>query len=125
MTRRTLLGAAAAAGAVSSAQAQTPGGEFTANAYMHGFPPADAARVDPSNWHMYPQVKWSVSHMRELFASRDAMPVARRPISLRESLQTISGFGILVRRLSKQLRISDAMAADRRIRNYWTGWRAS
>lgn len=88
MTRRTLLGAAAAAGVAGSAQAQTQGGELTAGAYMQGFPPADAARVDSSNWHMYPQAKWSVRHMRELFASRDAAPVVRRPIALRESLQS-------------------------------------
>jgi len=88
MTRRTLLGAAAAAGVASGAEAQTAGGELTARAYMHGFPPSDTARVDPSNWHMYPQAKWSVRHMRELFASRDATPAIRHPIALRESPQS-------------------------------------
>ena len=91
MTRRTLLaGATAAAGAAGAAQAQTEGGSLTASAYMRGFPPADAAaRVDASNWHMYPQAKWSVRHMRELFASRDAAPVARHPLALREQLQPL------------------------------------
>lgn len=65
------------------AQAQTEVGSFTARAYMQGFPPSDtAARVDASNWHMYPQAKWSVRHMRELFASRDATPVTRHPVAL-------------------------------------------
>lgn len=91
MTRRTLLaGATAAAGAAGAAQAQTEGGSLTASAYMQGFPPVDeAARVDASNWHMYPQAKWSVRHMRELFASRDAAPVARHPLALREQLQPL------------------------------------
>jgi len=89
MTRRTILGAAAAAGAVGAAQAQTEGGQLTARGYMQGFPPADATRVDPSNWHMYPQVKWSVRHMRELFASRDATPVERRPLELRLAPQPL------------------------------------
>lgn len=84
MTRRTILGAAAAAGAVGSSHAQTEGGQLTARAYMQGFPPAEASSVNASNWHMYPQVKWSVRHMRELFASRDATPVTRpHPLELR------------------------------------------
>lgn len=91
MTRRTVLSAVAAAGAASGAeaQAQEGGGQFTARAYMNGFPAADAARVDASNWHMYPQAKWSVRHMRELFASRDAAPVASRPLELRTVLQPL------------------------------------
>lgn len=90
MTRRTLLGAAAAAGVVSGAEAQTAGGEPTARAFMQGFPPSETTRVDPSNWHMHPQVKWSVRHMRELFASRDATPTDRHPIALRESLRSFN-----------------------------------
>lgn len=89
MTRRTLLGGAAAAGAVGVAQAQTEGGQLSARGYMQGFPPADATRVGPSNWHMYPQVKWSVRHMRELFASRDAAPTERRPSQLRLAPQPL------------------------------------
>ena len=72
-------------------QAQTEGGSFTARAYMHGFPPNDAsARVDASNWHMYPQAKWSVRHMRELFASRDATPVTRHATALPEQDQSLN-----------------------------------
>lgn len=90
MTRRTLLGAAAAVGAAGTASAQTEGGQLTARGYMQGFPAPDATRVDATNWHMYPQVKWSVRHMRELFASRDAVPAARpRPSELRQALQPL------------------------------------
>ena len=89
MTRRTLLGAAAAASVAGSAGAQTEGGQLTARAYMHGFPAAEAARVDATNWHMYPQVKWSMRHMRELFASRDAASATSRPLELRTALQPL------------------------------------
>lgn len=90
MTRRTILGAAAAAGAVGGASAQTEGGQLTARGYMQGFPAPDATRVDAANWHMYPQVKWSVRHMRELFASRDSTPAVRpRPSELRVALQPL------------------------------------
>ncbi len=88
MTRRTVIGAAAA-GAVGSASAQTSeSGQPTASAYMQGFPPTEATRIDAENWHLYPQAKWSVRHMRELFGSRDAAPAVRHPIALRESLQS-------------------------------------
>lgn len=97
MTRRSVIAGVAAAGAAGAAQAQTEGGEFTARAYMQGFPPADAAaRIDASNWHMYPQAKWSVRHMRELFASRDATPVTRHPIALREHLQSFDDLRVRV-----------------------------
>ncbi|MEZ5955604.1 MAG: serine hydrolase [Hyphomonadaceae bacterium] len=89
MTCRTLLGAAAAVGAVGVAAAQIDGGEQTARSFMQGFPTADATRVGPSNWHMYPQVRWSVRHMRELFASRDATPAERRPAVLRIAPQPL------------------------------------
>lgn len=90
MTRRTLIAGASAVGAVGAAQAQTDGGSLTARAYMQGFPPVDAAaRVDASNWHMYPQAKWSVRHMRELFASRDAAPVTRSPVDLHVQSQPL------------------------------------
>lgn len=89
MTRRTVLGAAAAAGAVGGASAQSPeGAPLTAGAYMQGFPPTDATRVSAENWHLYPQAKWSMRHMRELFASRDATPAVRHPIALRESIRS-------------------------------------
>lgn len=90
MTRRTVIAGAAATGAVGVAEAQTEGGALTARAYMQGFPPTgDAARVDASNWHLYPQAKWAVRHMRELFASRDAAPVGRRPAELQTALQPL------------------------------------
>lgn len=72
------------------ADAQTEGGPLTARAYMQGFPPSDAAAlVDASNWHMYPQAKWSVRHMREFFASRDATPVTRHPVELAAQSQSL------------------------------------
>lgn len=94
MTRRTVLAGVAATGAagaagVAGAQSAAGGGEFTARAYMNGFPPADAARVDASNWHMYPQAKWAVRHMRELFASRNAVPAMPRPLELHTALQPL------------------------------------
>lgn len=97
MTRRTVLAGATTVGAAGAAQAQTEGGSLTARGYMQGFPPTDAAtRIDASNWHLYPQAKWSVRHMRELFASRDAAPVARHPIALREQPQALDDLRVRV-----------------------------
>lgn len=95
MTRRTLLGAAAAAGAGGGAVAQTPaGGQPSAGAYMQGFPPTADAMIGPENWHLYPQAKWSIRHMRELFGSRDAASTVRHPSPLRESLQSFDDIRI-------------------------------
>lgn len=90
MTRRDVIAGVVAAGAAGAAAAQTRGGEISSGAYMRGFPPADAAAtVDASNWHLYPQVKWSVRHMRELFASRDARPAGTRAHELNASPQSL------------------------------------
>ena len=89
MTRRDVIAGAAATGAVGVADAQTDGGSLTARAFMQGVPPIEASRVDASNWHMYPQARWSVRHMRELFGSRDAAPVERRPLELHVASQPL------------------------------------
>jgi CubicO group peptidase (beta-lactamase class C family) len=97
MTRRAIMvGAGVAATAnVSSANnaqaqaisvtAQPDTGEHSAANFMQGFPPAQSTRVDVSNWQTWPQAKWSVRHMREIFGSRDATQLQSRSLALREA----------------------------------------
>ena len=91
LTRRSLAASALALGAASApAHAQTPVLSATTNQadrrsaldFMRGAPPPPEARVDETNWQNWPQAKWSVRHMRELFASRDASPRSMRAHAL-------------------------------------------
>ena len=104
LTRRALVASAAlAAGAASSsasAQGPTPAPTLAAGAdqgdaraagdFMQGFPPAADARVNETNWQTWPQAKWSVRHMREVFSSRDATPRALSPAALPEAARSFA-----------------------------------
>jgi CubicO group peptidase (beta-lactamase class C family) len=55
--------------------------------YMSTFPPADTQRVDLTNSYKYPQLRWTMQHLRELVPTRNIrrgnMPVASLPVALK------------------------------------------
>lgn len=85
-----------ACGVLHPAQAQTlPPPEAVALdklGLMSTFPPTDAQRVDLSNAHKYPQLRWLVQHLRELHPThnirRGQTPVAVLPVTTKN----IGGF---------------------------------
>ncbi len=97
MTRRAIVAGAGVAAAVTlssannaqaqaiSVTAQPDTGNHSAANFMHGFPPAPDTRIDVANWQTWPQAKWSVRHMREIFSSRDATQLAARSLTFRNA----------------------------------------
>lgn len=97
VTRRAIMAGAGVVAAVTlssannaqaqaiSVTAQPDTGNHSAANFMQGFPPAPDTRVDVANWQTWPQAKWSVRHMREIFSSRDATQLAARPLAFRNA----------------------------------------